>query len=155
MLLQKREENAITLAAKANNGRIVEEARAGKYMVSPNKRNTYMVAFILGLLFPIGCIWLKRSLRFKLDGRTDVQAITDAPIIGDIPQVKSKNSFGIVVRENHNGLMEETFRNLRTNLQYMLKEGLNKKYKVIWLVNDKTQFKDVHIKNVKFRFPIS
>ena len=123
MLLQKREENAITLAAKANNGRIVEEARAGKYMVSPNKRNTYMVAFILGLLFPIGCIWLKRSLRFKLDGRTDVQAITDAPIIGDIPQVKSKNSFGIVVRENHNGLMEETFRNLRTNLQYMLKEG--------------------------------
>lgn len=122
MLLQKREENAITLAAKANNGRIVEEARAGKFMVSPNKRNTYMVAILLGLMFPIGCIWLKRALRFKLEGRTDVQDITDAPIVGDIPQVKGNKERSIVVRENHNGLMEETFRNLRTNLQYMLKE---------------------------------
>ncbi|MBQ2366833.1 MAG: polysaccharide biosynthesis tyrosine autokinase [Bacteroidaceae bacterium] len=122
MLLQKREENAITLAAKANNGRIVEEARAGKFMVSPNKRNTYMVAILLGLMFPIGCIWLKRALRFKLEGRTDVQDITDAPIVGDIPQVKGNKERNIVVRENHNGLMEETFRNLRTNLQYMLKE---------------------------------
>lgn len=122
MLLQKREENAITLAAKANNGRIVEEARAGYNMVSPNKRNTYMVAILLGLMFPIGCIWLKRALRFKLEGRTDVQNITDAPIVGDIPQVKGNKERSIVVRENHNGLLEETFRNLRTNLQYMLKE---------------------------------
>ena len=123
MLLQKREENAITLAAKANNGRIVEEARAGNYYVSPNKRNTYMVAFLLGLMFPIGCIWLMRSLRFKIEGRADIQRITDASIVGDIPLVKEQKSLGIVIRENHNGLMEETFRNLRTNLQYMLEEG--------------------------------
>ena len=122
MLLQKREENAITLAAKANNGRIVEEARAGG-MVSPNKRNTYMAAFVLGLMFPVGCIWLMRSLRFKIEGRADIQRITDATIVGDIPLVKDQKSLGIVVRENRNGLMEETFRNLRTNLQYMLEEG--------------------------------
>lgn len=122
MLLQKREENAITLAAKANNGRIVEEARAGS-MVSPNKRNTYMAAFVLGLMFPIGCIWLMRSMRFKIEGRADIERITDATIVGDIPLVKDQQSLGIVVRENRNGLMEETFRNLRTNLQYMLEEG--------------------------------
>ena len=34
--------------------------------------------------------------------------------------------------------------------QYMLKEGLNETYKLIWLVSDKEKFKDVHIKNVKF-----
>lgn len=123
MLLQKREENAITLAAKANNGRIVEEARASKYRVSPNKRNTYMVAFLLGLMFPIACIWFYRSMRFKIEGRADIQRITDATIVGDIPLVKNQQSLGIVVRENRNGLMEETFRNLRTNLQYMLEEG--------------------------------
>ena len=123
MLLQKREENAITLAAKANNGRIVEEARAGRYHVSPNKRNTYMVAFLLGLMFPLGCIWIYRSLRFKIVGRADIERITDAAIVGDIPLVKDQTSVGIVVRENRNGLMEETFRNLRTNLQYMLEEG--------------------------------
>ena len=122
MLLQKREENAITLAAKANNGRIVEEARAGS-LVSPNKRNTYMAAFVLGLMFPLGCIWLYRSMRFKIEGRADIERITDATIVGDIPLVKDQTSLGIVVRENRNGLMEETFRNLRTNLQYMLEEG--------------------------------
>ena len=122
MLLQKREENAITLAAKANNGRIVEEARAGS-LVSPNKRNTYMAAFVLGLMFPLGCIWLYRSMRFKIEGRADIERITDATIVGDIPLVKDQASLGIVVRENRNGLMEETFRNLRTNLQYMLEEG--------------------------------
>lgn len=123
MLLQKREENAITLAAKANNGRIVEEARADKYRVSPNKRNTYMTAFVLGLMFPLGCIWLMRALRFKIEGREDVQSITDATIVGDIPQVKQNTAVGVVVRENRNGLMEETFRGLRTNLLYMLEEG--------------------------------
>ena len=123
MLLQKREENAITLAAKANNGRIVEEARADKYRVSPNKRNTYMAAFVLGLMFPLGCIWLMRALRYKIEGREDVQNITDAIIVGDIPQVKQETTVGVVVRENRNGLMEETFRSLRTNLLYMLEEG--------------------------------
>lgn len=122
LLLQKREENAITLAAKANNGRIVEEARAGG-KVSPNKRNTYMAAFVMGLMFPLGCIWLMRALRFKIEGREDVQSITDATIVGDIPQVKQDTAVGLVVRENHNGLMEETFRSLRTNLLYMLEEG--------------------------------
>lgn len=123
LLLQKREENAITLAAKANNGRIVEEPRAGIYRVSPNKRNTYMIAFVWGLIFPLGCIWLMRALRFKIEGREDVQSITDATIVGDIPQVKQNTSVGVVVRENRNGLMEETFRSLRTNLLYMLEEG--------------------------------
>lgn len=122
MLLQKREENAITLAAKANNGRIVEEPRAAG-LVAPNKRNIYMVAFILGLLFPVSGIWLMRSLRFRIEGRNDVKQITNIPIVGDIPQVKQEVSKGIVIRENNNDLMEEIFRSLRTNLQYMLQEG--------------------------------
>ena len=123
MLLQKREENAITLAAKANNGRIVEEARASKRHVFPQKRNSLMAAFLFGLIFPLGCIWLYRSLRFKIESRADIERITDAAIVGDIPLVKDQTSVCIVVRENRNGLMEETFRNLRTNLQYMLEEG--------------------------------
>ena len=122
MLLQKREENAITLAAKANNGRIVEEARAAG-LVAPNARNTYMIAFILGLLFPVSGIWALRSLRFRIEGRDDVARITTSPIVGDIPQVKQSSPDSIVVRENRNELMEEIFRGLRTNLQYMLQEG--------------------------------
>ena len=120
-LLQKREENAITLAATADNGRVVEEPRAAG-IVAPNKRNIYVLAFIVGLLFPIGCIWLKRMLKFKIEGHADVERITDIPIVGDIPQVKDTEGGSIVVSENKNGIMEEVFRNVRTNLQYMLQE---------------------------------
>lgn len=122
MLLQKREENAITLAATANNGRVVEEPRPGG-PVSPNRRNIYMVAFVLGLAFPIGGIYLSRLLRFKIEGRADVERITDVTIVGDVPYVNEAETHPIVVAENKNGLMEEVFRNVRTNLQYMLQEG--------------------------------
>lgn len=120
-LLQKREENAITLAATADNGRVVEEPRAAG-IVAPNKRNVYILAFVIGLLFPIGCVWLKRMLKFKIEGHADVERITDVPVVGDIPQVKSIEGSSIVVSENKNGIMEEVFRNVRTNLQYMLQE---------------------------------
>ena len=122
MLLQKREENAITLAATANNGRIVEEPRVGG-LVAPNKRNIYMVAFVLGLFFPIGGVYLARLLRFKIEGRADVERITGASIVGDVPFVEAAKAAPIVVKENENGLMEEVFRNVRTNIQYMLQEG--------------------------------
>ena len=122
MLLQKREENAITLAATANNGRVVEEPRV-QGLAAPNSRNIYMVAFVLGLAFPIGGIYLSRLLRFKIEGRADVERITDVTIVGDVPYVKEAETHPIVVSENKNGLMEEVFRNVRTNLQYMLQEG--------------------------------
>ena len=58
-----------------------------------------------------------------VDELDDVARITISPIVGDIPQVKQSSPDSIVVRENRNELMEEIFRNLRTNLQYMLQEG--------------------------------
>ena len=121
MLLQKREENAITLAAKANNGRMVESPRVSGY-VSPNKRNFYLIALILGLGIPIGGIWLLRLFRFKIEGRSDVERITDIVVVGDIPLVKEKTTNPIVISENRNEIMEEVFRSLRTNLQYLLQE---------------------------------
>lgn len=122
MLLQKREENAITLAATANNGRIVEEPRLGG-LVAPNARNIYMVAFVLGLFFPLAGIYLSHLLRFKIEGRADVERITGASIVGDVPLVALAKEHPIVIRPNENGLMEEVFRNVRTNIQYMLQES--------------------------------
>ena len=121
MLLQKREENAITLAATANNGRMVEEPLPGG-PVSPNSRIYYLLALILGIGVPIAVIFLRNLLRFKIEGRADVEKITDVPVVGDVPMVDTKGN-PIVVHENHNELMEEVFRSVRTNIQYMLQEG--------------------------------
>lgn len=121
MLLQKREENAITLAATANNGRMVEEPLAGG-MVGPNSKTYYMLALILGLGIPVAFIFLRNLLRFKIESRADIEKITDVPVVGDIPLTDTEGH-PIVVQENRNGLMEEVFRSVRTNLQYMLGEG--------------------------------
>ena len=121
MLLQKREENAITLAATANNGRMIEEPLPGG-PVAPNGKTYYLLALVLGIGFPVVSIYLRNLLRFKIESRADVEKITDVPIVGDIPMADTQGT-PIVVRENKNELMEEVFRSVRTNIQYMLQEG--------------------------------
>lgn len=122
MLLQKREENAITLAATANNGRMVEEPLSTGIPVSPNKKLFYLIALILGVGIPFAFIYLRNILRFKIETRSDVEKITNLPIIGDIPMAETKET-PIVIHENRNELMEEVFRSVRTNIQYMLQEN--------------------------------
>lgn len=121
MLLQKREENNITLASTANNARVIDEPLAGG-QIFPTPSQTYMIAFILGLALPVGIIFIWGLLQFKIQTRSDVEKITNLPIVGDIPLTNEATSSAIVVRENRNELMEEVFRAVRTNLQYMLPE---------------------------------
>ena len=119
MLLQKREENAITLAATANNAKIIDDAIADDAPVSPRSKITYLIALILGVGIPVGVIYLLELTKFKIEGRADVEKLTSAPIVGDIPLTDEKQG-AIAVFENQNNLMSETFRNIRTNLQFML-----------------------------------
>lgn len=121
MLLQKREENAITLAATANNGRIIEQPLADKYPVSPKKKMIALAALILGLGLPVGFVYIRDLLKYKIENRDDVERITKVTILAELPRGKKPEKGGaIVVRENHNDIMEETFRGLRTNLLFML-----------------------------------
>ena len=122
MLLQKREENAIALAATANNAKIIDEAIADDIPVSPKRSMIYMIALILGVGIPVGIIYLIELTKFKIEGRADVEKLTSVPVVGDIPLTDEKNdkNGSIAVFENKNNLMSETFRNIRTNLQFML-----------------------------------
>lgn len=122
MLLQKREENAITLAATANNAKIIDEAIADDAPVAPRSKIIYLIALILGVGIPVGVIYLLELTKFKIEGRADVEKLTSAPIVGDIPLTDEKQG-AIAVFENQNNLMSETFRNVRTNLQFMLGNG--------------------------------
>jgi len=120
MLLQKREENAITLAATANNAKIIDEPVAVGGPVSPKPKMIYMIALVLGVGLPVGIIFLIGLTKFKIEGRGDVEKLTRLPIVGDVPLTTEKNG-SIAVFENQNDLMSETFRNVRTNLQFILK----------------------------------
>ena len=119
LLLQKREENAITLAATANNAKIIDDAIADEIPVSPKGKMIYLIALVLGVGIPVGVIYLINLTKFRIEGRSDVEKLTSLPIVGDIPLTDEKQG-AIAVFENQNNLMSETFRNIRTNLQFML-----------------------------------
>ena len=122
MLLQKREENAIMLAATANNAKIIDDAIADVIPVSPRRSVIYLAALVLGIAIPVVVIYLIDLTKFKIEGRADVEKLTSVPIVGDIPLTDEKNAKdgSIAVFENQNNLMSETFRNIRTNIQFML-----------------------------------
>lgn len=122
MLLQKREENAIALAATANNAKIIDKPIADDAPVSPKGNLIYLVALALGMGIPVGVIYLIGLTKIKIEGRADVEKLTKVPIVGDIPLTDEKDdkNGSIAVFENQNNLMSETFRNIRTNILFML-----------------------------------
>lgn len=123
MLLQKREENSISLAATADKGKLIDTpVFAGK--VTPKNYMIMLIALILGLAIPAGILFLLEFFRYKIEGHNDVEKLTNLPIIADvaIASERAKTKADIVVHENKNNLMEEIFRSLRTNLQFLLKQ---------------------------------
>ena len=124
MLLQKREENNISLAATADKGKLIDDPQLlGK--ISPKSTSIMLVALLIGLVLPVLVILILQFFRYKIEGHDDVARLTKLPIIADvaIASNKAKGKADIVVHENQNNQMEEIFRSMRTNLQFMLKEG--------------------------------
>lgn len=124
MLLQKREENSISLAATADKGKLIDDPQyMGK--VSPKSSMIMLIALILGLAIPAGVIFIVNFMRYKIEGHDDVAKLTSLPILADIAIASetAKTKADIVVHENQNNQMEEVFRSLRTNLQFIMAEN--------------------------------
>ena len=124
MLLQKREENSISLAATADKGKLIDDPTTGG-KVSPKNTVIMLIAFIIGIAIPSIVLFILQFFRYKIEGHDDVASLTTLPIIADVAVANesAKTKADIVVHENNNSQMEEIFRAMRTNLQFMLKEG--------------------------------
>ena len=110
MLLSKREENSISLASTADKGKLVDEmVYDGK--VSPKASIVLAIAFILGICFPFGILYLMQITRNTVGARKDVEAITTKPVVADIPLCSSTTS------------AEDAIRALRANILLNLKQG--------------------------------
>lgn len=129
ILLQKREENSISLASRAANGQVIDKPETAFAPVSPKPKMIMLAALVLGCAIPFGVFYLKNLLRYRIEGREDVEKLTKLPVLCDIyiSDSKSPQERSIVVSENANGMMEETFRNLRTNLGFVI----NKNEKIV------------------------
>ena len=126
MLLQKREENSISLAATADKGRLLDDPICTG-QISPDRNRIWAIAAGTGLLVPFVILILIELLRFRIEGHDEVARLTHCPIIADIALANesAKTRADIVVHENKNNQMEEIFRGMRTNLQFLLKDNQN------------------------------
>ena len=121
MLAERREENYISLASTANKARIIDVPQVDG-QVSPKSRLILLAAFVIGLFLPLALFYLRELLHFRVEGRGDLEKFTKVPIVADIPLSEKviDGKRAVVVKENKNDMMEESFRGLRTNLRFLL-----------------------------------
>jgi len=123
-LLEKREENAITLAVTLPNAKVIDSAYGSDIPIAPKRKIIYLAALLLGVIVPFGVLYILFLLDNKVHSRKDVEGVVKAPYLGDISKTFSDEK--IVVSENNRDRTAESFRLLRTNINFMLskvKEG--------------------------------
>ena len=135
-LLQKREENELSKAFTAYNTRIITPPTGDIKPVQPVRRNIILVAFVLGFLIPVVVIFIRENMNTTVRGRNDLKNIT-IPFLGEIPYSisrknrptllqriqfwkKPKETRQIVVKAGKRDIVNEAFRVLRTNLEFMI-----------------------------------
>lgn len=123
-LLEKRTEAGIAKASNIAENKILDIARPeNAVLIAPKKNLNYIISLIIGILIPLIIIILKDFFNDKITEHKDVEDNTKIPILGSI----GHNSKGVelIVNENPKSSISESFRSLRTNLQYLLIEKEN------------------------------
>lgn len=133
-LLQKREENELSKAFTAYNTRVITPPTGEIKPVQPVRRNVFLLAITLGILIPVVIIFIRENMNTKVRGRDDLKRLT-MPFLGEIPysmedQKKSLvqrikfwdkpvEVHRVVVKPDKRDVVNEAFRVLRTNLEFM------------------------------------
>ena len=126
-LLQKREENELSQAFTAYNTRVITPPSGSMIPTAPVKKNIALVAFALGFLIPVVIIFIRENMNSKVRGRKDLESLS-VPFVGEIPlagsgkkKKKTANTVKeIVIHQGKRDIVNEAFRVLRTNLEFIL-----------------------------------
>lgn len=128
-LLQKREENELSQAFTAYNTRVITPPTGSFVPTAPKQMNILMAALAIGFLFPVVIILIRENFNTKVRGRKDLE-ILSLPFAGELPlaygkrwgksKMKTeKNSHMVVIQQGNRNIINEAFRVLRTNLEFM------------------------------------
>ncbi len=117
-LLEKREENALVLAATTPKGKIVDHAYAQTTPISPNRMVVLVMALLASLLLPLLLVYLKDLFTTKFSNQDELEEISQVPFIGHIHH--NRHNTQLVVKEGKTSAIVELFRYVRNNLQFML-----------------------------------
>lgn len=138
-LLQKKEENEISIANKTTNVQIIDIPHGSGKPVSPKRLRVLLAAILIGLLIPVTLIFLRASMDETVRDRFDIECYSDIPFLGEVPfsgkrqnvlqrllklfgfgRNKEKNN--VVVGYGRQDPSNEAFRIIRTNLEFIAEE---------------------------------
>ena len=120
LLLQKKEETAISYASTVSDSRLIDEAFVSPAPIKPLPNIVYLIALLIGLGVPIVIINVKALLNNKITSRAELEQKTNSiPILGEVGS-KPKSIAGPLLDTKSNNFIAEQFRILRTNLQYLI-----------------------------------
>ena len=142
-LLQKREENELSKTFIAWNTRIIQPPMGSSVPSEPRKNVILLAALAIGIFLPVGLLYLREIMNHTVRGRIDIDGM-QVPLLAEIPNIGQKKHWWqrnkrnaeckIYVEENNRDLLNESFRLLRTKLDYYL-NSTDKDLKVLMLTS--------------------
>lgn len=115
-LLKKRMETAISRSANIANARVIDPPKVSPAPAYPNRQLTMLIAFMAGMMAPIGVLYVGQIFNNKIKSKEDIIQQCDATIIGEI---SLQSSAKWLPKAGNRTLINEQFRSLRTNIQFV------------------------------------
>ncbi len=120
-LLEKKSENEMKKVATISDYEIIDRAYSNPHPIKPKRSMTLMIAFVLGLIFAMGIAYLRNLLIDKVQNLQDVKNISSLPIYG-VLEMSYRRDVRLEVFNNPQSPTTASFRNIRTNLQFLSKK---------------------------------
>lgn len=117
-LYEKREENALMLAATSIPAKILDVPQRDVLSSRPKLKRLLLACLLLGLMFPAGLLYLYILFNDRIDDAKDYERRIKAPILGQL--VANSRKVHIAIHEGESTVSAELFRLIRTNLRFML-----------------------------------
>lgn len=117
-LLQKKEENSLTMSVVVPKAKIIDTPACNDIPVSPKRMIILLFGLIMGFALPVIGLYIRDLLRYHIENKEELEKISIVPILGEI--AKCEQSGNIIIKANSTNRITEMFRMLRTNLMFVL-----------------------------------
>ena len=117
-LLEKKEENSLSMTMTVPMARLIEKPYCNGLPVAPRGMVILLASFLLGLIVPVGVIFVKNLFNVTIDDRADLETLTKLPVLGELNH-ENLDRRACIIKENSTSVSNELFRSIRNNLQFI------------------------------------